>query len=152
LLWDLGGDFAPKDLGHLHYFLGIEVHCTPNDLCLSQSKYTKDLLHCAGMQNCKSVTTQLSSTTKLWAHVGELLAPEYATKYRSLVGALRYLTLTRPNISFAVNEVCQDLHTPTTDHMTAVKRILQFLQHSLGMSLQIRHSASTMVSMFSNVD
>jgi hypothetical protein len=94
LLWDLGGDFALKDLGPLHYFLGIEVHRTPNDLCLSQSKYTKDLLHCAGMQNCKAVTTPLSSTTKLSAHVGELLAPEDATKYRSLVGALQYLTLT----------------------------------------------------------
>jgi hypothetical protein len=88
LLHNLGGDFALKDLGPLHYILGIEVHCTPNGLCLSQSKYTKDLLHYAGMQNCKAVTTPLSRTTKLSAHVGEILAPEDATKYRSLVGSL----------------------------------------------------------------
>jgi hypothetical protein len=90
----------------------------------------KDLLHRAGMQNCKAVTTPLSSTTKLSANVGELLALEDATKYRSLVGALQYLTLTRPDISFAINKVCQYLHALTTDHMMAVKQILQFL-HSI---------------------
>jgi hypothetical protein len=121
LLRDLGGDFALKDLGPLHYFLSIEVHRTPNGLCLSQPKYTKDLLQRAGMQNCKAVTMPLSSTTKLSAHVGELLAPEDATKYHNLVRALQYLTLTRPDITFAVNKVCQYLHAPTTDHMTAVK-------------------------------
>jgi hypothetical protein len=106
LLRDLGGDFALKDLGHLHYFLGIEVHLTPNSLCLSQSKYTKDLLHRAGVPNCKAATTPLSSTTKLSAHVGELLTPEDATQYCNLVGALQYLTLTRQDISFTVNKVC----------------------------------------------
>jgi hypothetical protein len=59
--------------------------------------------------------------------------------------------LTRPDISFAVNKVCQFLHAPTTNHMTAIKRI-RFLQHTLGMGLHIRQSASTMVSAFSDVD
>jgi hypothetical protein len=73
------------------------------------------------MQNCKTFTTPLSSTTKLSANVGELLAPEDATKYHILVGALQYLTLTRPDISFAVNKVCQYLYASTTDHMMTVK-------------------------------
>jgi hypothetical protein len=93
----------------------------------------------------------LSSTTKLSAHVGEFLAPEDATKYHSIVEALQYM-LTRPDISFVVNKVCQYLHVPTTEHMTTVKRILRFLWHSLGMGLHIRQSASTMVSAFSDVD
>jgi hypothetical protein len=88
LLHDLQSDFALKDLGSLHYFLGIEVQHTPERLCLSQSKYTIDLLHRAGMQSCKAVTTPLSSTSKLSAHVGEILAPKDVTKYQSLVGAL----------------------------------------------------------------
>jgi hypothetical protein len=87
----------------------------------------------------------LSSTTKLSAHVGELLAPEDVAKYHSFVGAMQYLTLTRPDISFAVNKVCQYLHAPTMEHMTAVKR-------TLSMGLHIRQSASTMVSAFSDVD
>jgi hypothetical protein len=59
LLRDLEGDFALKDLGSLHYFLGIELQHTSNDLCLSQSKYMKDLLQHAGMHNCKVVTMLL---------------------------------------------------------------------------------------------
>jgi hypothetical protein len=99
-----------------------------------------------------SVTTPLSSTTKLSAHTDNPLAPEDATKYRSLVGALQYLTVTRPDISFSINKVCQYLHASTTDHMTTVKRILRFLQHTLGMGLHIRQSTSTMVSAFSDAD
>jgi hypothetical protein len=121
LLRDLEGDFALKDLGSLHYFLGIVLQHTSNDLCLSQSKYMKDLLQRAGMQNCKAITTLLSSTSKLSTHVGELLAPKDATKYCSLVGALHYLTLTMSDISFADNKLCMYLHAPTTDHMAVVK-------------------------------
>jgi hypothetical protein len=106
LLKDLQGDFALKDLGALHYFLGIEVQSTTDSVCLSQSKYTRDLLQRAGMLSCKAVATLLSSTTKLSAQTGDLLAPDDATKYYNLVGALQYLRLTRPNISYSVNKVC----------------------------------------------
>jgi hypothetical protein len=79
------------------------------------------------------------------------------------VGDLQYLTLTRPDISFSVNKVCQYLHAPTMVHLTTVKRILrfhlttvkrilQFLKHTLGMGLSIRQSSSTMVSAFFDVD
>jgi hypothetical protein len=152
LLHDLQGDFALKDLGPLHYFLRIEVQHTSDSLCLSQSKYTWDLLQRAGMQSCKAVTMPLSSTTKLSVHTDDLIAPEDATMYHSLVGALQYLTLTGPDISFSVNKVCQYLHAPTTGHMTAVKRNLSFLQHTLDMGLHIRQSTSTMVSAFSDTD
>jgi hypothetical protein len=75
-----------------------------------------------------------------------------ATRYRSIVGALQYLTLTHPDISFAVYKVCQYLHSPTTDHWMAVKRILQFLKHSLGYGLHIQSPPSSMLSAFSDVD
>jgi hypothetical protein len=85
-----------------------------NSLCLSQSKYTRDLLDRAGMLSCKAVTTPLLSTSKLSAHECDPLSPDDATKYCSLVGALWYLTLTRPDISFSINKVRQYLHAPTT--------------------------------------
>jgi hypothetical protein len=152
LLHDLQGDFALKDLVPLHYFLGIEVWHTSDGLCLSQSKYACDLLSRASMLSCKAVTMPLSPTAKLLAHEGSPLAPDDATKYRSLVGALQYFTLTRPDISYSVNKDCQSLHAPTTKHLTAVKHILHFLKHTLGMGLNIRHSSSTMVSAFSDTD
>jgi hypothetical protein len=60
--------------------------------------------------------------------------------------------LTRPDISFAVNKVCQYLHSPTTIHWTAVKRILHFLKHTSNFGLHIHRSSSILVSAFSDVD
>ena len=90
----LGTEFALKDLGDLHFFLGIEVRKHEDGLHLSQEKYARR----AGLQGCKPSLTPLSSTEKLSLTEGERLSPENGTKYRSLVGALQYLTLTRPDI------------------------------------------------------
>jgi histone deacetylase 1/2 len=69
-----------------------------------------------------------------------------------MVGALQYLTLTRPDICFVVNKVCQFLHAPTTTHWSAVKRILCYIHGSLSLGLKIRKSPSAVVSAFSDVD
>ena len=84
------------------------------------------------MKDCKPCSTPLSTTEKLSLHEGELLSPEEGKKYRSIVGALQYLTLARPDISFSVNKVCQFLHAPTSLHWIAVKRILRYIQGSVG--------------------
>jgi hypothetical protein len=70
LLWDLSADFAHKDLGPLHYFLGIQVSQNSDGLSLSQKKYAIDLLFRAGMQHCKPAVTPLSTTEKLSAQGG----------------------------------------------------------------------------------
>jgi histone deacetylase 1/2 len=116
LLHDLGMDFALKDLGELHYFLGIEVKKVHNGVVLSQTKYANDLLHRVNMHICKRVDTPLSVTDKLSLTDGEVLSSDDSTRYRSIVGALHYMTLTRPDLSFYVNKVCQFLHAPTTVH------------------------------------
>lgn len=95
------------------------------------------------MVNCKAVTTPLSTSEKLIAGDGEPLGPDDSTKYRSIVGGLQYLTLTRPDISSAVNKVCQYLHAPTTQHWTAVKRILRYISGSASTGLKITQSPST---------
>jgi hypothetical protein len=70
----------------------------------------------------------------------------------SVVGALQYLTLTRPDLSFVVNKVCQFLHAPTTVHWMATRRILRYLRGSLKLSLTFRPDKSTLVSAFFDVD
>jgi hypothetical protein len=75
------------------------------------------------MVACKYVLTPLSTLEKLSSHSGDVLDPQDATHYRSIVGGLQYLILTRPDIVFAGNKVCQYLHCPTTVHLMAVKRI-----------------------------
>lgn len=116
LLKDLQKDFALKDLGDLHYFLGIEVKRSNDGLVLSQGRYAADVLSRTGMDKAKSVDTPLAVSEKMRLTDGSALGSEDATRYRSVVGALQYLTLTRPDISFSVNKVCQYLHAPTTTH------------------------------------
>ena len=151
LLKDLE-DFALKDLGHLHYFLGIEVKRLDDGLVLSQKRYAAEVLRRAGMEKSKAVDTPLAVSEKLSATEGTSLGTDDSTRYRSLVGALQYLTLTRPDISYAVNKVCQYLHAPTTVHWSAVKRILRYIRGTLNMGLKIRKSNSMLVSAFSDAD
>ena len=77
---------------------------------------------------------------------------EDPTRYRSIVGALQYLTLTRPHLSFSVNKVCQFLHSPTTVHREVVKRILRYVKGTIGLGLRFKKSNSMLVSAFSDAD
>jgi histone deacetylase 1/2 len=77
LLQDLNSEFALKDLGELHYFLGIEVSKLNGGILLTQEKYTVDLLKRVGMTDCKPVSTPMSTSEKLYAYDGERLGPIY---------------------------------------------------------------------------
>jgi hypothetical protein len=115
LLKNLCDDFALKELDNLHYFFGIEVKKLNDEIMLSQDKYANVLTR-AGMMMCKAANTPLATRDKLALHIGSPLGPNDATRYRSIVVALQYLTLTRPDIAFVVNKVCQFLHSPTDAH------------------------------------
>jgi histone deacetylase 1/2 len=152
LVKDLNNNFAIKDLGDLHYFLGIEVKKTKDGLLLTQQKYANDLLDKLGMRVCKAAPTPLSASDPLSLADGDPLGPEDSTNYRSIVGGLQYLTLTRPDISFSVNKVCQFLHAPTTVHWTAVKRILRYVKDIVDIGITFQSSSSTLLSGFSEAD
>jgi len=92
---------------------------------LSQHKYALDIIQRAGMASCKPVDTPLSTSSKLGIVPGTLHSDP--TRYRQIVGALQYLTFTRPDICYAINKVCQFMHASTDDHWAAVKRILRYL-------------------------
>jgi hypothetical protein len=100
LLGQLRDDFAVKDLGPFSYFLGIEVCHHPAGLTLTQRKYIHDLLLRTNMLSASGVTTPMVPTDKITSMDGACLSLDDATKYRSIVGGLQYLSLTRPDISF----------------------------------------------------
>ena len=93
----LGSEFSITDLGDLLYFLGVEAKRTNAGLVLSQSKYTLDLLYKTGMQSCKPSKTPVMLGSKLSLHSKSSLSDPH--EYRSVVGALQYLTITRPDLS-----------------------------------------------------
>jgi hypothetical protein len=152
LLSDLKIEFALKDMGNLHYFLGIKVKNVIDGILLSQEKYVTDILCRAGMLSCKPVPTPMATSDKLFAHTGDKLGPDDTTKYRSIVGALQYLSLTRLDLAFAINKVCQFLHSPTTIHWTMVKHILHYIKSTISTGLHIRKSPFTLLSAFSDAD
>jgi histone deacetylase 1/2 len=138
LMKQLSDPFAVKDLGKLSFFLGVEVTDTNNGVALTQAKYAADLLQKVNMINCEDISTPMSTSEKINRNSGTLLTDDSAFMYRSTVGALQYLCLTRPDISFAVNRVCQFLAAPTDVHWSAVKRILRYVKGTVNMGLRIQ--------------
>jgi hypothetical protein len=117
-------EFAMTDIGQLHHFLGISVTCSADSLFLSQRQYTQDILERAGMSVCKPCSTPVDLHSKLSADGPPV---DDATQYRSLAGALQYLTFTRPDIAFAVQQFCLYMYNPREPHLAALKRILHYL-------------------------
>ncbi|GMP83785.1 hypothetical protein CsSME_00037577 [Camellia sinensis var. sinensis] len=93
--------FCMKELGSISYFLGISVDTSGSTIVLSQKKYAQDILLKAGMLDCKACSSPIFVKPVLPANSDEPFANP--SVYRSVVGALQYLTITRPAISFAVN-------------------------------------------------
>lgn len=152
LVRSLADTFPIKDLGVLKYFLGLEAAYISGGMTLTQCKYALDLLHRVSMENCKPTSTPLYPSEWIARNTGSSLGTEDSFRYRSIVGGLQYLTLTRPDISFAVNKVCQFLAQPTEVHWEAVKRILRYVKGTLDTGLTIHKSPSVGISIFTDAD
>ncbi|VVA28366.1 PREDICTED: Retrovirus-related Pol poly from transposon, partial [Prunus dulcis] len=147
----LATEFEMKDLGGLKYFLGIEISCKSNgDIFVSQQKYATDLLAKSGMSSCKPCPTPLKPHTQILLTDGiPLKDPK---QYRSIVGALQYLTFTRPDIAYSVNTVCQFINNPTEHHFFLVKRILRYLQGTLSHGFTYSSLGPLLLSAYSDSD
>jgi hypothetical protein len=143
-------EFAMKDLGPLHHFLGITVERHPDKLFLHQRTYTLDILKRAVMTNCKPCSTPVDLKVKLAADSGPLV--QDLSQFRSIAGALQYLTFTRPDIAYAVQQVCLHVHDPRESHLTAMKCILRYLRDTPDYGLLLRCSRSTDLVVYTDAD
>jgi hypothetical protein len=150
LIQELSSEFALKDLGPLHYFLGVEAKRDAGGLCLSQQKYITDLLKKTNMSEAKPIGSPMSSSLVLSKFQGTTMTD--SPLYRSTVGSLQYLSLTRPDVAFAVNKVSQFMQDPRDTHWTAVKRILRYLKSTFHHHLYIHKSSSTNLTAYSESD
>lgn len=121
--------FSMSDLGLLSYYLGIEVHQRAERITLCQSAYAKKLLEKCGMKNCNS--SQIPMEPRLKLSKESKSPPVDVTMYRSIVGSLRYLVHTRPDLAFSVGVVSRYMEKPTTEHMAAVKHVLRYVSGTL---------------------
>ncbi|GKA88929.1 nucleotide-binding alpha-beta plait domain-containing protein [Tanacetum coccineum] len=102
IICQLGSAFALKDLGPLNYFLGIEIVPHVSDILLSQKKYILELLQSVGLSNCNPVSSPMVTSSSL--SLDDSTAFSNPVKYQQVVGSLQYVTLSRPDIAFAVNK------------------------------------------------
>eukprot|EP00253_Pinus_taeda_P014226 PITA_14226 len=142
--------FEMTDLGHLHYFLGLQALQSKKVISLSQSKYACDILHHFHMEDCKPAPSPFQSGVKLSV---TCTSPKVdATLYRQLVGKLLYLTHTRPNLSFVVGLVVRFMQTPRESHWKAAKRILCYVRGTVQFGIHYSAEASPLLVGFTDSD
>ncbi|CAN6707198.1 unnamed protein product [Malus baccata var. baccata] len=131
--------FDLKDMGQLTYFLGLQIH------------YQVDgSIFRAGMESCKPTSTPSKPHYQVLISEGSpIVDPTY---YKSIVGALQYLTFTQPDIAHAVNVMCQYMTQPSDLHMHLVKRILRYLKGTIHCGLKYTKSPDFILSAYSDLD
>jgi hypothetical protein len=122
IISSLHQEFSMTDLGSLNYFLGISVSRNDTGMFLHQRQYALEVLERAGMLNCHPCRMPIDTERKLGVDGVSVSDPML---YRSLAGALQYLTFTRPDLSYAVQQICLYMHDPREPHLAALKRILR---------------------------
>uniref|UniRef100_A0ACD5UHC9 Uncharacterized protein n=1 Tax=Avena sativa TaxID=4498 RepID=A0ACD5UHC9_AVESA len=121
--------FQMSDLGLLSFYLGIEVHQDHSGIKLRQTAYAKRVVELAGLTDCNLALTPMEERLKLSR---DSTAEEVdATQYRRLVGSLRYLAHTRPDLAFSIGYISRFMQRPTTEHQQAVKRIVRYVARTL---------------------
>ncbi|PKU81649.1 Retrovirus-related Pol polyprotein from transposon TNT 1-94 [Dendrobium catenatum] len=138
LLEHLHATFKIKQMAAVSLYLGIQVTQSPNRILLQQTHYANQLLDKAGFSNCKPVATPMISKSTPTSH--DIQPYTDPTLYRTIAGSLQYLSITRPDIAFAVNSICQHMHSPTIKDFLALKRLLRYIKGTTTIGLQIdRH-------------
>lgn len=135
-------------MGILHHVLGIEVTRTSQCLFLSQTKYARDLLEKTSMLGCKPCRSPCGYKKSLRSDQPAPLDDPHS--YRSITGALQYLTLTGPDLSFAVNQACWLMHHPNAD-LVAVKRILRYMKGTMTSGILLQRG-NLQLTAFSDTD
>ncbi|GKB38870.1 retrovirus-related pol polyprotein from transposon TNT 1-94 [Tanacetum coccineum] len=141
--------FDMSMMGELKFFLGIQIHQSPRGIFINQAKYAQEILKKHGMTSCDSIGTPMA-TKHLDADLSGTSVDQ--TKYRSMVGALMYLTASRPDIVHATCYCARYQAKPTEKHLTMVKRIFQYLKDSINMGLWYPKDTSFELTAFSDSD
>jgi len=142
--------FQIKNLGHLKFFLGLEVARSSKGITLCHRKYCLEILEDAKLISCKPVSTPLGPSSRLHQDGGSL--HHVVSAYKRLVGRLLYLTTTRPDIAYATHQLSQFMASPTIIHYQAALRVLRYLKRSLGRGLFFPQSSDLQLFVFRDAD
>ena len=134
----------------MSYFLGIVVTRHAGGLFLSQQKYATKIIERTDMSSCKPSPTVVDTKPKLSANSSTpYVDPSH---YRSLAGAIQYVTFTRPDIAYVAQHMCLFMHDPREEHMHAFKHIVHYIQGTLDHGLHLYPSSTSIFLSYSCAD
>jgi hypothetical protein len=147
---EMKATFKMSDLGLLHYYPGLEVTQREDGITICQSAYAAKILENAGLSGCNPSDTPMEARLKLSKHN---TSPEVdPTKYRSIVGSLRYLVNSRPDLAYAVGYVSRFMERPTTEHLVLVKRVLRYIAGTLHFGCYYQRKKGALLEGYSDSD
>ncbi|KAF5794275.1 putative RNA-directed DNA polymerase [Helianthus annuus] len=141
-------EYEMSDLGLLSYYLGIEVEQSEGSMTISQTSYAKRIIEAAGMGDCNAAMYPMEPKLKLTKDEDGESVNE--TQFRSLVGSLRYLLHTRPDLAFSVGVVSRFMQTPKVSHLKALKQILRYVKGTLNYGLKYKKGGDGEVTGYSD--
>lgn len=147
---NMSKEFEMSMIGELSYFLGLQVSQTTTGMFIYQAKYLKYMLKRYGMENCAPMSTPMTTSCKLSKNDDSPLVD--ATHYRSIIGALLYLTTTRTDIIQVVGMVGRFQLAPKQSHLLAIKRILRYLNGTHDFALWYPKSSTLTLIAYTNAN
>lgn len=146
-------EFEMTDLGTLNYFLGLEFQYSSQGIVLHQRRYVQEVLRRFNMENCKEVATPIETNAKL--SLDEEGISVDGTLYKQIVGSLRFICNSRPDISYGVGLISRFMSNPKASHLVAAKRVLRYLKGTQNYGILFprgRSSSETEIEAFSDSD
>ncbi|GJS18526.1 ribonuclease H-like domain, reverse transcriptase, RNA-dependent DNA polymerase [Tanacetum coccineum] len=140
--------FEMSDLGLLAYYLGIEVTQTNGDISIKQSAYASKILKEAGMIDCNETLIPMDPGTRLTKITEGTMVN--STEYRSLIGCLRYLLHTRPDLSYSVGLLSRSMQEPREQHMKAIKQVLRYVKGTKDYGITYMHNEGNKIHGYSD--
>ncbi|GJT30402.1 ribonuclease H-like domain, reverse transcriptase, RNA-dependent DNA polymerase [Tanacetum coccineum] len=141
-------NFEMSDLGLLAYYLGIEVTQTSGDISIKQTAYANKILKEAGMIDCNETLIPMDPGTKLTKITEGTMVN--STEYRSLIGCLRYLLHTRPDLSYSVGLLSRFMQEPREQHMKAIRQVLRYVKGTKDYGITYKHNGGDKIHGFSD--
>ena len=158
----LNTHFKIKDLGEMRYFLGLEIARSKDGIMVSQRKFALDLISDFGLAGTKPVGTPLEVNQRFTSQdfdmsyeaqdTHEDIVLDDPTGYQKLVGKLLYLTMTRPDISYAVQNLSQFMHKPKKSHIEGALRVIRYLKNAPGLGIMLTSKVCKQLSVYCDAD